>query len=49
MERSLLDAVEELTQAITTCIARPRDQRAPNELTSALKCLEAWVNVLPAR
>lgn len=49
MERSLLDAVPELTQAITACIARPRGQRSPSELTSALKCLESWIDVLPAR
>ncbi|CAL1698588.1 unnamed protein product [Somion occarium] len=45
---TLSDAIPMVTQAIVTCMSRPRPHPSPNELRSALKCLEAWLSYLPA-
>ncbi|KAH9942102.1 ARM repeat-containing protein, partial [Amylocystis lapponica] len=47
MQRTLLDAVPMVTQAITTCITM-HQQRPMSELTSALHCLQAWMTVFPS-
>ncbi|KAI0799725.1 ARM repeat-containing protein [Irpex lacteus] len=48
MRRMLSDAVPMVTQAISSCVSRPRPHPSPNELRSALKCFEAWLPNLPA-
>jgi hypothetical protein len=47
MQQSVSDAVPMVVQAITASIACPRQSVSPNELRSALKCLEAWMSTLP--
>ncbi|KAI0369534.1 ARM repeat-containing protein [Pilatotrama ljubarskyi] len=48
MQASLAEAVPMVTQGITSCINSPTMQRSPHELSSALKCLQAWMSTLPA-
>ncbi|KAI0350564.1 ARM repeat-containing protein [Trametes cingulata] len=48
MQASLAEAVPMVTQGITGCITSPPMQRTPHELSSALKCLQAWMSILPA-
>ena len=49
MKTTLADAVAMVVRAITDCITTPMMQRSPHELTSALKCLQAWMSILPAK
>lgn len=49
MQRTLVDAVPMVTQAINDCISTPVTQRSQSELNSALKTLQAWMSVLPAK
>ena len=49
MQATLASAVPMVVQAISNCIKTPVTQRSPHELTSALKCLQAWMSVLPAK
>ncbi|KAI9058664.1 ARM repeat-containing protein [Trametes sanguinea] len=48
MRESLAEAVPMITQAITASISTPPAQRSSHELSSALKCLQAWMSILPA-
>ncbi|TBU41864.1 ARM repeat-containing protein [Dichomitus squalens] len=48
MQATLASAEPMVVQAISTCIKTPELQRSSHELTSALKCLQAWMSVLPA-
>ncbi|KAI0651047.1 ARM repeat-containing protein [Trametes meyenii] len=48
MQTSLLEAVPMVTQAINACIVVPPTQPAQHELSSALRCLQAWMSILPA-
>ncbi|KAH9886674.1 ARM repeat-containing protein [Cubamyces lactineus] len=48
MKQSLAEAVPMVTQAIRECITAPVVQRSPHDLSSALKCLQAWMAILPA-
>ncbi|KAL6303348.1 ARM repeat-containing protein [Sparassis latifolia] len=48
MQKTLQDAVPMVTQAIASCITIPREQRSSRDVSSALKCLQAWCGVLPA-
>lgn len=49
MKTTVADAVPMVVQAISECIASPALQRPPQELPSALKCLQAWMSILPAK
>lgn len=50
MVQSLSDATSMVVQAIQTSISQPmQSQKAQNEVTAALKCLQAWISVLPSR
>ncbi|EMD34979.1 hypothetical protein CERSUDRAFT_116506 [Gelatoporia subvermispora B] len=48
MQASLQSATPMVRQAIATCIAAPRPHHSPSELSSALKCLQAWLLTFPA-
>ncbi|KAI0772392.1 ARM repeat-containing protein [Trametes elegans] len=48
MKASLSEAVPLVTQAITASITALPGQHSPRELASALKCLQAWLTILPA-
>ncbi|RPD63454.1 ARM repeat-containing protein [Lentinus tigrinus ALCF2SS1-6] len=48
MQTTLADAVPMVVQAISECIQAPSMQRSYNELNAALKCLQAWMTILPA-
>ncbi|KAI0714221.1 ARM repeat-containing protein [Cerioporus squamosus] len=48
MKTALADAVPLVVQAISDCIQSPAMQRSPHELDAALKCLQAWMSILPA-
>ncbi|KAI8996297.1 ARM repeat-containing protein [Trametes punicea] len=48
MQTSLVEAVPMVTQAIIGTITTPAAQRSPQDLASALKCLQAWMSILPA-
>ncbi|THV01907.1 ARM repeat-containing protein [Dendrothele bispora CBS 962.96] len=47
MQQTLLDAAPMVVQAVRSSIDRP-SATAPNEILSALKCLQAWLPHLPA-
>lgn len=49
MQTTLASAVPMVVQAISDCIELPAMERSPHELNSALKCLQAWMSVLPAK
>ena len=49
MQTTLASAVPMVVQAISDCIKLPAMERSPQELNSALKCLQAWMTVLPAK
>ena len=49
MEATFADAVPLVAQAISDCIQTPYMQRSPHELNAALKCLQAWMSILPAK
>ena len=49
METTFADAVPLVVQAISDCIQTPYMQRSPHELNAALKCLQAWMSILPAK
>ncbi|RDX49711.1 ARM repeat-containing protein [Lentinus brumalis] len=48
MEATLADAIPVVVQAISDCIQSPAMQRSPHELDAALKCLQAWMSLLPS-
>ncbi|KAI0743038.1 ARM repeat-containing protein [Daedaleopsis nitida] len=48
MNVTLADAVPMVVQAVRECITSPVMQRSVHELSSALKCLQAWMTILPA-
>lgn len=48
MQRTLLEVVPMVVGALTTCIATPQARSTPHQLASALKCLQAWLSLLPA-
>ena len=49
MQTTLASAVPMVAQAIGDCIKLPTMERSPQDLNSALKCLQAWMTVLPAK
>lgn len=49
MRQSLLESVQMVVQAITTSITQPRETISTHLLDSAMKCLIAWMSVLPAK
>lgn len=49
MQTTLASAIPMVVQAIGDCIKLPAMERSPHELNSALKCLQAWMSVLPAK
>ncbi|KAL1943353.1 hypothetical protein VTO73DRAFT_4428 [Trametes versicolor] len=48
MQSSLAEAIPLVTQGISSSLTAPAGQRAPHELSSASKCLQAWMSILPA-
>lgn len=46
IRQTLADAVPMVMQAITSCI---RTHASSGELRAALKCLQAWMFILPAK
>ncbi|KZP33116.1 ARM repeat-containing protein [Athelia psychrophila] len=48
MMQSLSDAVPMVVQAITTSISLPRETLSSRQLDSAMKCLVAWMPILPS-
>ncbi|KZT01812.1 ARM repeat-containing protein [Laetiporus sulphureus 93-53] len=47
MQRTLLDTVPMVVQAIIACITLPEARNSPKQLASALKCIQAWLSILP--
>ncbi|KAH9851222.1 ARM repeat-containing protein [Lenzites betulinus] len=48
MLTSLVEAAQMVTQVISGSMTAPAGHRSPHELSSAAKCLQAWMTVLPA-
>ncbi|EPT00042.1 hypothetical protein FOMPIDRAFT_1163505 [Fomitopsis schrenkii] len=48
VQSSLRSVIPMVVQAITSCITVPQALSAPQQLSSALKCLQAWFPILPA-
>ncbi|CCM04086.1 uncharacterized protein FIBRA_06245 [Fibroporia radiculosa] len=48
MQRTLLEFVPTVVQAMSACIAGPQSQSSPHEMISALKCMQAWLGMMPA-
>ncbi|KAH9912340.1 ARM repeat-containing protein [Epithele typhae] len=48
MQTTLNEAAPMVVEAISGCISQPPAHRSASELNSALKCLQAWMQVLPA-
>ncbi|KAG9308679.1 armadillo-type protein [Chiua virens] len=47
MQQTLLDAAPLVVRAVVTIIEQPRDRMLVRELDSALKCLQAWIDITP--
>ncbi|KAK7463063.1 hypothetical protein VKT23_007649 [Stygiomarasmius scandens] len=47
MQQSLVDAIPMVVSAIQSSIDRSSNAASPNEVLSALKCLQAWLPYLP--
>ncbi|KAI0051285.1 hypothetical protein FA95DRAFT_1676011 [Auriscalpium vulgare] len=48
MQQILQDAVPLVTQAITASLVPSEDPAAVKQFTSAIKCLESWIPILPS-